>query len=61
MSTITNEIAKVYLGGLTKLLDEQDKKLHTFAFDRSTKNMQECLEINRQIEAYRKEIKEKVV
>lgn len=60
MNTITKAIAEVYLGALMALLDERDKKLHAFAFDRSERNMQECIEINRKIDEYRKEIKEKV-
>lgn len=59
MSTITNAIAEVYLGGLLSLLDEQKKRLNTFAFDRTEVNMRQCIEINKEIDAFRTELKDK--
>lgn len=59
MSTITNAIAEVFLGGLLSLLDEQKNRLNTFAFDRTEANMQRCIEINKEIDAFRSELKNK--
>lgn len=59
--TITNAIAEVYLGSLCILLTEREKKIHAFAFDRSDKNMQECIEANKKVDELRSEIQRKVI